>query len=163
MHTKEQLTTFFDDEFHLLLKNITPDCKPIWGTMDAQRMMEHVAIAFKIANGKIEIPASAIDAKSVKLKRLFLLSDKPLPRDFHNPILSQGLKSYEHQSFEIAKQKLIDEVESFHFYFNKKTDSTCVHNLFGNLNYHEWLWFEYKHVMHHFMQFRIVPLSDKII
>jgi hydroxymethylglutaryl-CoA reductase len=163
MQTQEKLILFFETEFPILLQNIKKESKPIWGAMDAQRMLEHVALAFKIANGKIIIPVSSIDLKADKLKKLFLLSDRPLPKDFQNPILPAGLQPYEHQSFEIAKQKLIDEVKSFHFNFNSNSDLTCVHNLFGNLNYHEWLWFEYKHTFHHFMQFGIVPLSDKII
>lgn len=163
MQTKEQLIHFLEDEFQNILKKVDIKSKPIWGTMDAQRMIEHVTLAFKIANGKINIPASAIDAKSDKLKKLFLVSDKPLPKDFKNPILPAGLQPYEHQSLEIAKQKLAEEIENFHSFFTSNSDATCVHNLFGNLNYHEWLWFEYKHIKHHFMQFGIVPLSDKII
>ncbi len=162
MQIQEHLIRFLEDEFQNLLKNVTADTKPIWGTMDAQRMIEHLAMGFKIANGKIKIPESAIDPKATKLKSIFLLSDKPLPKDFQNPIIAAGLQSYEHQSLEIAKQKLIEEIEIFHNFFNLNNDATCIHNLFGNLNYHEWLWFEYKHVKHHFMQFGIVPLSDKI-
>ena len=162
MQTQQQLILFFENEFPILLKKLTKESKPIWGTMDVQRMMEHVALAFKIANGNIILPSSSIDVKADKLKKLFLLSDRPLPKDFQNPILPSGLQPYEHLSFEIAKQKLADEVVLFQKYFHLNSEKTCIHNLFGNLNYHEWLWFEYKHTIHHLMQFGIVPVSDKI-
>jgi oxepin-CoA hydrolase / 3-oxo-5,6-dehydrosuberyl-CoA semialdehyde dehydrogenase len=164
MQTKEELIYFFDTEFKLLLQNISADTKPLWGTMNAQRMIEHLAMGFKIANGKIIIPLSAIDGKAGKLKAIFLLSDRPLPKDFQNPILPKGLMPLEHLSLTIAKQKLLEEADSFFSFFNlNPNDETFIHNLFGNLNYHEWLWFEYKHFMHHFMQFGIVKLEEKII
>jgi len=162
MQTQEQLSQFLHQKFKVLIHKVTIETKALWGTMDAQRMLEHLAMGFKIANGKIRIPESAIDVKSDKFKKLFLLSDRPLPRDFQNPIITAGLIPYEHESIEIAKLKLVEEINAFRDYFTIKADATCVHNLFGNLNYHEWLWFEYKHVMHHFMQFGIIPISDRI-
>ena len=163
MQTQQQLINFFNDEFPELLQKISTDTKQIWGTMDAQRMIEHLTLAFSIDLWKKNVTLEKVDARADKLKKLFLLSDKPLPKEFQNPIIPAGLQPYENPSLEISKQKLIEEIKNFHAFFISKSDANCNHNLFGNLNYHEWLWFEYKHVNHHFMQFGILELSGEII
>ena len=163
MRTPQELQYFFENDIVKLLEQIHEDTEAKWGTMDAHRMVEHLTLGFKIANGKIRIPEAELDPRSPKLKRLFLLSDKPLPKDFQNPILPKGLSAYENESLKLAIQKLLDEVAAFIDYFKMNPeDESQIHNLFGNLNYHEWLWFEYKHVMHHMMQFGIVPFSEII-
>ena len=163
MRTKEELIHFLENDFQELLNKVSEETKPIWGTMDAQRMIEHLAMGVKIADWKFTIPVEKIDPRSAKLKIISLLSDKPFPREFQNPIMSAGLQPYQNESLIIAKEKLMEEVEEFHHYYNLNGPaSTCVHNLFGALNYHEWLWFQYKHILHHFMQFGMVPLRDRI-
>ncbi|MFI5221374.1 MAG: hypothetical protein ACHQK8_03535 [Bacteroidia bacterium] len=163
MKTIEELKTFFNQDFKILTEKISENSKPVFGTMDAQRMIEHMAHAFKIGNGKFQIPGSEIDPRADKLKIISLLSDRPLPKGFHNPILQKGLLPYENESLEMAKIKLFEEVELLQKLFESNDENfTRVHNVFGRLNYHEWLWFEYKHVMHHFMQFEIIPPAERI-
>ncbi len=162
MRTEEELIIFFNEQVPELLGKLTEETKPIWGTMDAQRVVEHLILGVKIGNGNIQIPVSKIDAKASKFKIISLLSDRPLPRDFQNPILQKGLQPYVYSSLDEAKKMLLDELKVFHLYFKNGDNITSVHNLFGELNYHEWLWFEYKHFMHHFMQFGLVPISERI-
>ena len=86
-----------------------------------------------------------------------------MPREFQNPVIPVGLPAYEHASLLIAREQLGEEIRLFHRYFEVNgEDATRAHNVFGELNYYEWLWFHYKHAMHHFMQFGVVPLSEKI-
>lgn len=162
MRTKEELITFLKEELPLLTGKLTADSKPLWGTMDAQRMIEHLALAVTIANGKLLIPESAINARAAKFKVISLLSDRPLPKDFNNPILKPGLQPYKHASLEKAIENLFEELDAFHTWFSSDEQVTLIHNIFGHLSYHEWLWFQYKHMMHHLMQFGVVPLSDRI-
>ncbi len=138
MRTQQELIYFFEHSFVELMNQIHEDLKAKWGTMDAHRMVEHLTLGFKIANGKIRIPEAALDPRSVKLKRLFLLSDKPLPKDFQNPILPKGLSAYENESLKLAIQKLLAEVAAFIDYFKMNPeDESQIHNLFGKVPFSE--------------------------
>lgn len=41
-----------------LVSKINVDTLPLWGKMNAQQMVEHVAAFFKVSSGKLKIPLS---------------------------------------------------------------------------------------------------------
>ena len=43
---------------HILgrMDSLHPDTKPVWGTMSAQRMIEHLSDTLRIASGKDQFP-----------------------------------------------------------------------------------------------------------
>jgi hypothetical protein len=161
MKTIAELETFLFDDAFTRIKNLHADTQPKWGVMNAQQMIEHLILAWSISNGTIRIPEDTLDAKSEKLKRIFLLSDKPLPRDFNNPILPKNTK-FKYNNLEEAKDELNKELLKFKHFFENNSSELPLHNLFGRLSKHEWLWFHYKHMRHHMMQFDLIPAEGEM-
>ncbi len=105
--------------------------------------------------------ATSID-KVEKVKKNALLSDRPMQREFKNVALPIDPIPHEYDDLQAAKQGLIEAVQAFKKHFNTRKENTQLHNIFGALNYQEWLWFHYKHFIHHFSQFGIIPTVDRI-
>lgn len=132
--------------------------------MDAQRMVEHLSLVVQVANGKIDLPDSVIHEQAERFKKIGLMTDRPIQRGVQNPILAAGLQPYVHASISISKQQLLEELRLMQAYFSTHGPAaTRPHNIFGHLDEYEWLWFHYKHVMHHFMQFGVVPLAERLV
>lgn len=128
---------------------------PQWGTMTAQKMVEHLINTFRISSGKLEIECFTEERKLPILKR-FLSSDKPLPREFNSPANGLVPQGYQYQTLEIAKSSLLKEVEDYYNYFEENPDSILVNPTFGPLNKEEWIRFHIKHLTHHFTQFGLL-------
>jgi hydroxymethylglutaryl-CoA reductase len=134
--------------------------KPLWGSMNATQMLEHMSLAIQASNGILTAPLTF--EKSEKLKRISLLSDRPLPLDFNNPVLAMVPKSEEVFTHEEAKVRLRQNVDLFKNAFEANGPShTYMHNMFGPLNYQEWVLFHYKHFHHHMAQFALIPYVEK--
>lgn len=162
MKPLDELEHFLHVTAFELLQHLAPDAKPIWGSMNAQQMVEHLVLAVEVSNGKHDLPLHTEKERVEKLKNVALLSDRPLARNFTNPALPVTASLLVYKDIEEAKQVLRQSVELFMHYFQNKVETTRMHNMFGPLNYHEWLWFHYKHFLHHFMQFGLVPETDRI-
>lgn len=163
MRTKEENIQFLRKDVRDVYSRLTPRIAPKWGKMDAQQMLEHLRLAVKVSTGKVDVELSTPIDKIEKLKRIALLSDRALPLDFQNPLLSENPFPYEFQGFGQARGALWEEVDYFFDFFEKQGNSyKRTHNVFGELDYEEWLMFHYKHFMHHAMQFGLVPQTDKL-
>lgn len=138
----------------LLLEELTDDTKPLWGKMSSQHMIEHLILAVRTSNGKLTIGCFNPPEKIPTLKR-FLTSNRPLPKEFVNPIIGSGLLPLEYVNLEEAKRNLQKEVEDFYHYFEEYPEAVLVNPTFGELNKNEWLIFHEKHFTHHFNQFGI--------
>jgi len=136
------------------LNNLSTDTKQLWGKMTAQHMIEHLVLAVRTSNGKLNIGCFNPPEKIPTLKR-FLMSARPLPKEFINPLIGEGLKSLEYQNIEEAKLVLKNEVEDYYQYFEKHPEATLLNPTFGELNKNEWDVFHEKHFTHHFGQFGI--------
>jgi hypothetical protein len=162
MKPVNQLETFMYEKVAALMTPFEEHQKPLWGTMNATQMLEHLSIALKASNGLLTAPLTSDLERAAKLKRIALLSDRPLMKDFNNPVLALVPKSDEVITHEAAKERLKENIDLFRKAFQSRDDShTHIHNMFGPLTYHEWLWFHYKHVHHHFAQFAIIPYVEK--
>lgn len=137
-----------------LLKELPPETKQLWGKMSAQHMVEHLILAVRTSNGKLNIGCFNPPEKWQTLKR-FLLSSRPLPKDFVNPIVGVNLLPLEHKNLDEAKKILRQEVEDYYRYFEENPDALLLNPTFGELNKDEWEVFHEKHFTHHFEQFGI--------
>ncbi|MDP3683019.1 MAG: hypothetical protein Q8S01_03720, partial [Ignavibacteria bacterium] len=72
-----------------LLGKLMDETKPLWGKMSAQHMIEHLILAVKTSNGKLTIGCFNPPEKIPALKR-FLMSARPLPKEFVNPLIGSG-------------------------------------------------------------------------
>jgi hypothetical protein len=65
------------DELITNIEKLDDKTIPQWGTMTAQKMVEHLINTFRISSGKLEIECFTEERKLPILKR-FLFSDKPV-------------------------------------------------------------------------------------
>ncbi len=138
-----------------LLKKLHPETKQLWGKMSAQHMVEHLILAVRTSNGKLNVGCFNPPEKWQTLKR-FLLSSRPLPKDFLNPIIGENLLLLEYKNLDEAMKILTQEVEDYYKYFEEKPDALLLNPTFGELNKDEWDVFHDKHFTHHLSQFGIV-------
>lgn len=130
------------------------DTSPLWGKMNAQQMLEHVCLPFLMATGKLPVPITTPEEKIPVLKRV-LMSDKPFPRLFHNPLLPVEPVPAAGAHLQESKKALMETVQFFLEYFKNHPEATSNHNIYGPLAYHEWLVMNFKHIQHHFAQFGV--------
>ena len=81
-----------------LFKNITADATGNWGIMNAQQMVEHVAVFFDVSTEKIKFPLVTPVEHLPKYKE-FLLSDKEFRENTKAPITVIGEKKTLHPVF----------------------------------------------------------------
>jgi len=158
MRPNQILESFLTNDLFQHLNSLDGNTKPQWGTMNVHQMIEHLAWPFMASNGKMMMPLSTPEDKVERVKAIGLLNDRPMQRLFNNPILTDEYKALKHPNIESAIEALRNEVDLFMHHF--KTSQTEVHNIFGSLNYNEWLWFHYKHCKHHLEQFGIQVQID---
>ena len=138
----------------VLLTNLHQDTQPLWGKMSAQHMIEHLIMSIRISNTKLKTECFNPPEKIPALKR-FLMSARPLPKEFVNPLIGSGLVPLEYANIEEAKRNLQKEVEDYYHYFEEYPEAVLVNPTFGELNKSEWNVFHQKHFTHHFNQFGI--------
>lgn len=163
MKDKQTLIKFLDETLFEHLARLDANTTPDWGTMSAQQMIEHVALPFKVAYEKLQITLLTPEDKLEKVKSISLMSDRAMPKLFNNPALVAEMVQLRNVNMQNAIAELKNDINSFHAYFKgKEADYSSMHNIFGKLNYEEWLWFHYKHCIHHLAQFRLIPYQDRI-
>jgi oxepin-CoA hydrolase/3-oxo-5,6-dehydrosuberyl-CoA semialdehyde dehydrogenase len=137
-----------------LLNKLHSKEQPKWGKMTSQHMVEHLILAFKTGNGKLNVKCVSPPEKLQTLKR-FLMSNRPLPKNFINPLLGEKLQDLVFSNLEEAIDNLKKEIDDFYDYFKTNPNSTLTNLTFGELNFEEWERFHIKHINHHFEQFNI--------
>lgn len=163
MKDTSSISDFLLNETPALLQHLDTTRLPLWGAMNAQQMVEHLSLTVKVSNGRVEVPISSPPDKIEKIKAIGLLSDRPLMRGVKNVLLPETPMRLRHADIAEAKGNLHEEIDKFFTYYKQKGEAhQRAHNVFGMLNYHEWLWFHYKHFHHHFTQFGLMPEKERI-
>ena len=142
-----------------ILDNLKTETKPLWGKMSAQHMVEHLIFAVQMGNGKLFLECFNPPEKLPLLKRI-LMSNKPLPKLFVNPVIGSDLMELKYHNLEEAKSNLRKEADDYYSYFEKNPGAKLVNVTFGELNFAEWEVFHKKHFTHHLNQFGLLS-SDK--
>jgi hydroxymethylglutaryl-CoA reductase len=142
------------EKINTALNQLKVDAKPLWGKMSPQHMVEHLILTFRICNGTKEIEIITED-RLLPIQKRFLLSSRPLPKLFINPVIGENLLPLEFESINTAQETLIFELTKYEEYFDLNPESKPAHPVFGYLNKSEWDVFHKKHFEHHFSQFGI--------
>ncbi len=148
---------FITQTFPGLLKNTSSKKQPLWGKMNLQQMIEHVAAFFKISSNNLQLPMVTPEEHLPKYKA-FILSEKEFRENTKAPeeIVPAEPLPLKHASIEDAILELEQEITRFVEYFTNHTNAEVTHPVFGSLNYNEWVKLHYKHVLHHCKQFNLV-------
>ena len=138
-----------------VLSSVTNEPKALWGKMSFQHMIEHLGQAVKISNGKLIVECYMPAEKLPTLKRI-LMSERPLPKNFINPLYGEKIIPLEFATAEEAVSALKQEIDDYTNCFFQKPDSIFVNPTFGALNKEEWEVFHGKHFRHHLSQFGLI-------
>jgi Protein of unknown function (DUF1569) len=149
--------SFIDTDLETLLSyfdKLSSETQPAWGSMSAQRMVEHLTDSLRIATGKnpqeLAIPEDRI-AKMV----LFLDSDKPMAQNIEVPFATKAME-LRHEELELAIDEFVDEYLEFMETFESTPELKTQHPYYGPLNYEQWQRLNQKHLSHHFHQFGLI-------
>ena len=137
------------------LKNLQPDTKAVWGKMTPQHMVEHLIAAFQMSTGELTVECFNPPEKLPVLKK-FLLSNRPLPKDFVNPIIGPDLHPLKFSNLNDAVTVLENTINKYYSFFENNPDAVFTNPTFGDLNGNEWEAFHKKHTTHHLLQFGLI-------
>jgi hypothetical protein len=143
------------NQFLKQLEILKKDDKALWGKMTPQHMVEHLILAVKMSNGKLNLECSNPAEKIPALKR-FLMSSRPLPKLFINPVIGAELCPLEYSSLGEAKERLKEEIDNYDSFFQNNPNAKTMNVTFGELNKEEWDVFHKKHFEHHLSQFGLM-------
>lgn len=156
MENIEQKINFLKNEFTEKLKGIAASSLPLFGKMNPQQMVEHMAEYIRLGYGNPRIAVASYSEDVLAKMNAFLKTEKPLRPNTANPLMEETPPPAKHENYESAVQdvqKAIDELfEAFH-----QNPSLAVANpFFGVLNFDLTVQLLYKHGKHHLAQFGIV-------
>jgi hypothetical protein len=137
-----------------MMDELSADAKPLWGSMSAQRMIEHLSDTLRIASGKEQFPLAIPEDKIDRMKS-FLESDKPMARNIEVPFAEKDTE-LRNEEIELAIDEFLLEWIDFENYYIENPGITALHPYYGNLNFDEWLRLHQKHLTHHFEQFDLI-------
>lgn len=149
MFIEANLETFLEK-----LSKLEPSQKPLWGNMNSQRMVEHLAEMIRMSNGKesyeLQIPEDRIEKM-----QLFLQSDKPMAKNIEVDFAGKDVP-LRNNELDLAIDEFVEEWVDFEEFFESDETRTAIHPFYGSLNYEQWKRLHSKHFTHHFEQFNIV-------
>lgn len=137
-----------------LMNKLEKTTKPLWGTMTAQQMVEHLSHTLQIAIGKVSYELQVTPEKHEGMKQ-FILSEKPLPKNFQ-AVFAPVHPSTAFDELELAVDDYCEKWFDFESFFAENPDRETNHPHFGPLNYELWKRLHEKHLTHHFIQFGLI-------
>lgn len=128
--------------------------QPQWGSMNAQRMVEHLTDSVRIATGKNPQERIVPDEKLESMLR-FLDSEKPMARNVSVPFATPEMQ-LRNEELELAVDEFVEEWLEFEDMYGSDPSHTEPHPFYGPLNHDQWLRLHQKHLTHHFEQFNLL-------
>lgn len=149
--------TFIETDLETILNylnKLTPEARPAWGTMSAQRMVEHLTDTIRIATGK-NPQELLIPEDRIPRMLQFLDSEKPMAKDIQVPFATSEM-SLRNEELELAVDEFVEEFLEFQELYEGNPGHTELHPYYGHLNYEQWLRLHQKHLSHHLKQFDLL-------
>jgi oxepin-CoA hydrolase/3-oxo-5,6-dehydrosuberyl-CoA semialdehyde dehydrogenase len=147
--------TFFQEVLPKCIDTLRESVEPVWGKMSAQHMVEHLILSFQMSTDKLDLECNTPERKRVKLQA-FLNINRPMPKDFINPVAGTELLDLQYQNLRQAKEGLKEEVQYYLAYYKNNPEITQINPTFGELNSEQWEKFHFKHCFHHLSQFNLI-------
>ena len=137
-----------------LLTILQPGTLALWGTMNAQNMVEHLVEAVEYTNGKRVADLQFPIARATRQRQDLVHSDFVIPSGVSG-YLPDATKTKRFKDLATAILELNNELDAFEHFF-KSEGVTATHFEFGPMNYEEWIIWHGKHFTHHFKQFGLL-------
>lgn len=131
------------------LNGLTPDCAPLWGTMDAGRMVAHLSDQLRLALGELSCTPKKTPFRNPVLKRLIIYL-LPWPKGVPTSpeLLTTPAGGWDADV--AALRTLIDR-----FVAKGSAGPFPEHPAFGRLNGRMWGVLAWRHLDHHLRQFGV--------
>ncbi|MFT6245983.1 MAG: hypothetical protein ACJA0U_002317 [Salibacteraceae bacterium] len=143
------------ENFQKHIAKLKQDKEPLWGTMSAQRMVEHLTESLDIYLGKVGDNRLEIPEEKVEKAQAFLFSEYPLPKNFKAKFLPSNA-SNRNTDLESAIAEFENKWNELEAFFIKNPDFTTMHPSFGELDHKQIMALNSKHLTHHFKQFELI-------
>lgn len=141
------------------LNQLNEDTAPKWGSMTAQKMVEHLTDGVWTGMGKKKMTCP-YEGEKLQRSYDFLMSENPMPVMFKAHFVDDNAP-LRNDEFALAVDEFIEAWCDFEEYAETNPDAVHTHPVFGDLNLSEWRWMHRKHFTHHFTQFGI-EITDLI-
>ena len=129
------------------VQRLTPESKPQWGSLDAPRLLCHLADTFRMSLGDLLVPSANTKVlQRFPLKHLFLYV-APFPKGAKAPA---ELLSTTPGDFESDRKRAVGLVERL---AATPRGAGAEHPFLGPLTNEEWNVLQWKHISHHLKQF----------
>jgi hypothetical protein len=153
---------FLYEQFPDLLDKLEADAPAIWGSMNAQQMVEHLASIVGCSNGRYDVPAKADPERLAYRKMRYFEKDVPMPRNLRVDVefVPETPRPLQFPDMASAKTQLLQQLERFDDYYMEHPGLTAMHPVLGILNYDEWVQTHARHFRHHLQQFGVLPLPE---
>jgi hypothetical protein len=131
------------------VEKLTPESKPLWGTMNVAQMLAHGAHAAKLPTGEVAAKRAGfpINVIGSLLKNKILNS----PEFRKNSPTSPEIKITDPRDFEKEKANFIAAIKKL----DEKVATAPKHPFFGKMTATEWGRINYIHADHHLKQFGV--------
>lgn len=136
------------------LDKLDASTKPLWGTMSAQQMVEHLTHTLDLAMGNVEYELK-VKPEQYDAMRKFILSDQPLPRNFQ-AVFAPANPPLQFEEIELAVDDYCEKWLDLEIFFAENPGIETMHPHFGPLNFDLWVKLHQKHLTHHFTQFGLI-------
>ncbi|MFA6152719.1 MAG: hypothetical protein WC716_15450 [Chitinophagaceae bacterium] len=146
---------FLRSEFVAALRTINPNTAPLFGKMNPQQMVEHMAEYIRLGYGNPVVTQFFYTAESVERTRAFIMSDKPFKENTPNPIMGETPKPIIQPTYEAAIKDAEMAIKELFEAFGKNDKLEVASPFFGILNYEMTIQLLTKHAEHHLRQFGI--------
>lgn len=142
------------DNFQKAFNKLESSSQPEWGSMSAQRMVEHLSDSIDLSMGLLDQDKLLIPQDKVDRAIGFLISEHPMPREF-KAVFAQPDTPIRKSSLEASINEFVEKWEQFQKHYRENPSKTHLHPYFGDLNHKLWLRMHSKHFTHHFEQFNL--------
>jgi hypothetical protein len=149
---------FLYQQFPDLLNQLNVDAKPLWGVMNPQQMVEHLAWVVGFSNGRLNMEPTADAERLAYRKMRYFEKYTPMTRHIKQDFLPETPNPLMYPNLEAAKTFLRQQLERFDDYYIEHPGITAMHPVLGMLNYNEWIEMHARHFEHHLRQFGVIPL-----
>ena len=153
----QNLTTkakFLKKEYVPALQKLRADTQPLWGKMNVQQMIEHMAEYIAMGYGNPEMPLTIPEDKVEKAQD-WLKTEKPFKENTPNSLLPETPKPVEFKNKEEAIADLQEELNNFFNTFDTTKKKYVMNPFFGELDYGMSIQLLHKHASHHLRQFGV--------
>lgn len=128
------------------LQRVRPDAQPAWGTLNAPRMLCHLADQLRVALG--DVPAKPVHTFASRTLLKFLVINTGFQPPRGKIQTAPEMLASQPASWEADRSACVELVERV-----GTGSARAVHPMFGPLSPQEWGRLCWKHLNHHLVQF----------